>query len=158
MSSTYRAPPLHTSYILRNRLNSGHQQELGRYPNWIHPGLVPLSFMIFTHVILGWINPSSNRSHHGCFDLRRSKTVEVRLTASIIEKRIKNSSSSTGLVVIGGSAAASGSSRDCCCCWAITSASTIRSSSVKSLQSTTIPSCSSTSPSLFMKAAILFRF
>ena len=42
--------------------------------------------------------------------LRQSKTLEVQLTASIIEKRIKNSSSSTGLIVIGGFAAASGSS------------------------------------------------
>ena len=128
MSSTYRAPP-RTSYFLHFTppadlldVDSGGEDEDsddGECPNRTHPGLVPLSFTIFIQVILRWINPSSNRRHHRCFDLRWSKTLEVRLTASIIEKRIKNSSSSTGLIVIRGSAATSGS--------AISSATTRRS-------------------------------
>ena len=145
----------HTSYFLRYHLHTGHQQELGQCPNRTYPGLVPLSFMIFTHVILVWINPSSNCRHHRCFDLRRSKTLEVLLTASIIENCIKNSSS-TGLIIIRGFAAAPGSFRGCC--WAITSAMPRRSSSIKSFQSTAILSRSSTSPPVFAESAILFRF
>ena len=98
--SSSSVPPC-TSYFLRHRLHPGHQQEFDQCPNRTHPGLVPLPFMIFTHVILGLINPSSNRRHHRCFDRRRSKTLDVRLTASIIENCIKNNSN-TGLIVIRG--------------------------------------------------------
>ena len=74
---------------------------------------------------------------------------------SIIEKRIKNSSSSTGLIIIKGLRRRFRLLprlllRD--------NSATTRWSSVKSLQSTTIPSLSSTSPPVFAESTIFFRF
>ena len=100
MSSVYSAPP-RTSYTLCDRLHPGHQQELGQCPNRTHPGLVPSWFSLMSSSDESTLAPTV-----GIIDAstsaRRSKTLEVRLTASIIEKRIKNSSSSTGLIVIRG--------------------------------------------------------
>ena len=86
---------MHSKYCL----HTGHQQVFGQCPNRTHPGLVPPPFHDFHPCYYLMNQPSSNHRHHRCFDLRRSKTLEVRLAACIIEKCIKNSSS-TGLIVI----------------------------------------------------------
>ena len=65
----YSVPP--PPYFLRHHLHPCHQQELGQCPNRTHWGWSP--FMIFTHLILGWINPSSKLRHHRCFDLCQRK-------------------------------------------------------------------------------------
>ena len=147
--SSYAAPPpvLLTFYatvwiqaISRSLVNV----RIGLFRGWS-----PLPFMIFTHVILKWINPSSKRRHYRFFDLHQSKTLEIRLTVSISENCIMNSSS-TGLIVI----------RGLCRRFRLLPRLLLlrRSFSVKSLQSTTILSRSSTSPPVFTECAILFRF
>ena len=155
--SLYTVPPSpSTSYTLCHRLHAGHQQKLDQCPNRTHPRLVLLSFMIFT---MSSSDESTVAPTVGIIDASTSARAKPSKSDSLLvslKSASRTAAAARDSSSSGGSAATSGYFRGCC--WAITSATTRWSSSIKSLQFITIPSRSSTSPPVFAESAILFRF